>query len=106
MGAAITAIQQMTPASMRATIGALYIFVVNIIGLALGPSATAIVGDTFFPTETGIRYAIVWTAALGFLIAGVLFTIAALKTAKGGTLTAKGDAPPAPFLAAEPSTES
>jgi len=101
VGAAITAIQQMTPAGMRATIGAVYIFVVNIVGLALGPSATALVGDTFFATETGIRYAIAWTAVPSFALAGVLFAVAAARGREPAAEKPGAERPvePAPFLA-------
>ncbi|MEO1310032.1 MAG: MFS transporter [Pseudomonadota bacterium] len=104
VGAAITAIQQMTPAPMRATIGAVYIFVVNIVGLALGPSATALIGDTFYPTETGIRYAIVWVAAVGFFGAGLLFALAASRTRSTPAPAAALE--PAPFLSTGAATDS
>ncbi len=77
IGAAISSLQQLTPNRMRATISALYIFIVNIIGLGVGPTATALVGDTFFPTDTGIRYAIAIVAPVGFALAAILFFYAA-----------------------------
>lgn len=77
VGAAPSALQQLTPGAMRATLSACYIFVVNIIGLGAGPSATAIIGDVFFPFQSGIRYAIVAVAPAGFLLAAGLFFFAA-----------------------------
>ena len=50
-----------------------YIFVVNIIGLALGPTAAALVGDTFFPKGDGIRYALAIVCSLAYLLAVILF---------------------------------
>lgn len=73
IGAAPAVIQQTTPNQMRATISAAYIFVVNIIGLALGPTAAALVGDTFFPKGDGIRYALAIVCPLAYLLAVILF---------------------------------
>ncbi|MEM8694784.1 MAG: MFS transporter [Pseudomonadota bacterium] len=73
VGAAPAVIQQTTPNRMRATISAAYIFVVNIIGLALGPTAAALVGDTFFPEGDGIRYALAIVCPLAYLLAVILF---------------------------------
>ncbi|WP_395074645.1 hypothetical protein [Hyphococcus sp.] len=63
---------------MRATVSAIYLYIVNIIGLGIGPSATAIVGDLFFPFETGIRYATVIVSPFGFFAGARLF-FASLK---------------------------
>ena len=73
IGAAASALQQLTPNAMRATLSAFYLFVVNLIGLGLGPTATAAVGDVFFPFETGIRYATAIVSPIGFFIAAWLF---------------------------------
>ena len=73
IGAAASALQQLTPNAMRATLSAFYLFVVNLIGLGLGPTATAAVGDVFFPFETGIRYAIAIVSPIGFFVAAWLF---------------------------------
>lgn len=73
VGAAPAVIQQTTPNRMRATISAAYIFVVNIIGLALGPTGAAVVGDTFFPEGDGIRYALAIVCPLAYLLAFALF---------------------------------
>lgn len=78
IGAAATAIQQATPNTMRATVSAIYLFIVSLIGLGVGPTATAVIGDLFFPTQTGIRYAILIVSPLGFLAAGWFF-FASLK---------------------------
>jgi len=73
IGAAPAIIQQTTPNRMRATVSAAYIFVVNIIGLALGPTAAAMVGDIFFPEGDGIRYALVIVCPLAYVGAVILF---------------------------------
>ncbi len=78
IGAAPSAMQQLTPNTMRATVSAIYLFIVNLIGLGLGPSATAIVGDLFFPFESGIRYATAIVSPFGFFAGAWLF-FASLK---------------------------
>lgn len=77
VGAAPSVIQQLAPNRMRATISAAYVFVINAIGLGVGPTLTAVIGDTFFPFESGIRYAIVIVAVSGYLIGAILFFVAA-----------------------------
>lgn len=77
VGAAPSVIQQLAPNRMRATISAAYVFVINAIGLGLGPTLTAIIGDTFFPFESGIRYAIVIVAVFGYVVGAILFFVAA-----------------------------
>lgn len=73
IGAAASAIQQATPNTMRATVSAIYLFIVSLVGLGVGPTATAVIGDLFFPTQTGIRYAILIVSPLGFLAAAWFF---------------------------------
>ena len=77
IGAAASALQQLTPNRMRATLSAIYLFVVNLIGLGAGPTATALVGDTFFPFDEGVRYAIAIVSPIGFAIATGLFFLSA-----------------------------
>ncbi|WP_411820882.1 MFS transporter [Hyphococcus formosus] len=73
VGAAVSALQQISPNTMRATLSAAYLFVVNIVGMAFGPTATALIGDVFFPQDGGIRYAMAIVAGLGFVVAVGLF---------------------------------
>jgi len=79
VGAAPSAIQQFAPNRMRATISAAYIFVVNAIGMGIGPTLTAVIGDNFFPFESGIRYAIAIVAPFGYIVGAVLFFVAAKR---------------------------
>jgi MFS family permease len=64
-GVAPAALQQVAPNELRAQMGAMYLFVVNIIGLAAGPTAIALVTDHVFHSDNAIRYSllIVFTAA-------------------------------------------
>lgn len=87
VGAAPTTIQQIAPDRMRGTVSALYVFVVNIVGLGLGPTVTAVIGDRFFPGGDGIRSAIAIVAPAGYAVAAVLFWRAArlLEVEAGST---------------------
>jgi len=73
IGAGASALQQLTPNRMRATVSAVYLFIVNLIGLGAGPTVTAFVGDTFFPFDEGIRFAIAIVSPLSFAVATGLF---------------------------------
>lgn len=57
-GVAPAAIQQITPNEMRAVTSALYLFVVNLIGLGLGPTAVAVVTDYVFRDDMALRYSL------------------------------------------------
>jgi MFS family permease len=66
MGLGPAAIQEVVPATMRGQFSALYLFVVNLIGLGLGPSAVALFTDFAMGDPSLIRYslAVVPTMAL------------------------------------------
>ena len=64
------ALMQVTPNEMRATISALYYFVLSIIGLGLGPTSIALLTDYWFADEGALRYSIA--------IVAVVATVAAL----------------------------
>lgn len=55
-GVAVSAIQQISPNEMRGQISALYLFVVNLIGIGLGPTAVALITDQVFGSDTALRY--------------------------------------------------
>jgi MFS family permease len=64
-GVGPAAIQEIVPNSMRGQVSALYLFVVNLLGLGLGPTAVALVTDYVFRDDQAVRYSllIVTTAA-------------------------------------------
>ncbi|MEE2692004.1 MAG: MFS transporter [Pseudomonadota bacterium] len=100
VGAAVSALQQISPNTMRATLSAAYLFIVNFVGMAFGPTATAMIGDSFFPQEGGIRYAMSIVAGLGFVVAVSLFFLTA-KALKSRVETASDAQKPViagPFL--------
>ena len=59
-GVAPAAITQMMPPNMRGQASAVYLFVVNLIGLGVGPTAIALITDLVFGgVETAVKYSIV-----------------------------------------------
>jgi MFS family permease len=95
-GAAVTAcgsaaLMMITPNEFRAQVSALYYFVINLLGLTLGPSAVAMVTDFGFGYDGALRWslAIVCAAAgvfaLGFLAAHLPRYRAAIAEAEGLT---------------------
>jgi MFS family permease len=72
-GAASAAVQEMTPAPMRGQASALYLFLINIIGFALGPPAVALLTDGVFHDEMMVGYSLFIVTLVGrTLSAGVL----------------------------------
>jgi MFS family permease len=71
-GVAPTAIQQMMPASMRGQASAIYLFILNMIGLGAGPTAVAIVTQHVFKRDDAIQYSLAIVASLSCALAAVL----------------------------------
>lgn len=71
-GAAQAALQEVSPAFMRARITALYLFANTLIGFSLGPSAVANITDYVFGDERAVGYSILVVAILGHLTATTL----------------------------------
>lgn len=57
-GVAPAAIQEIMPNAMRSQASALYLFIVNLIGLGLGPTAVALVTDYVFEDDAAVRYSL------------------------------------------------
>jgi MFS family permease len=57
-GVAPAAIQEIMPNSMRGQASALYLFVITLIGLGLGPTAVALVTDFVFADDNALRYSL------------------------------------------------
>jgi len=71
-GVSAAAIQQMMPNSMRGQASAIYLFVINLIGLGLGPSAVAAATDFIFEDDQAVRYSLVSVATFAHLGAAAL----------------------------------
>jgi len=64
--------QEMTPNQMRAQASALYLFLTNLIGLGLGPTAVALFTDYVFGDPAMIRYSLIAVVVIFNPIAVVL----------------------------------
>jgi MFS family permease len=78
LGAGTAAIAEVTPNRMRAMTSALYLFMVNIIGLVFGPLSVALLTDKYFHDTTMIRYSILIVMVLGTFL-GLFFMYLSLK---------------------------
>ena len=72
--AGIAALMIVTPNQMRAQASALYLFVINLLGLTIGPTGVALFTDYVFRDDAMLRYSVACVAvlaggfAIGFLI--------------------------------------
>jgi MFS family permease len=71
-GVAPAAIQEMMPNTMRGQASAIYLFVVNLIGLGIGPSAIAWTTDFGFHDEAMLKYSILIVTIAAHTVATVL----------------------------------
>lgn len=75
-GAAAAGIQVLTPGPMRAQASALYLFVVNLIGIGMGPTATALLTDRVFGHDAAVANSL-------SLVCGIAPAVAALLLWRG-----------------------
>lgn len=75
-GTAAAGIQEIMPPTMRAQASAIYLFVVNLIGLGLGPSAVAACTDWIFRDETKLNLSLLFVATLAHIGASLLLFMA------------------------------
>jgi MFS family permease len=68
------ALMQVTPNEMRATVSALYYFVISIVGLGAGPTSIALLTDYWFADEAALRYSIAIVAVVATTAAVALMT--------------------------------
>jgi MFS family permease len=78
LGAGTAAIAEVTPNRMRAMASALYLFIVNILGLVFGPLSVALLTDKYFHDTTMIRYSILIVMVTGTFL-GLIFMYLSLK---------------------------
>ena len=75
-GAAAAALQELVPNSMRGQASAVYLFVINLVGLGLGPQLLPLVSDFVFRDETQIHLSLLCVTliaelgAIGLLLSG------------------------------------
>lgn len=77
-GAATAAIQEIMPNQVRALASSIFLFILNIVGIGLGPFLVAFFTDFIFKDENMIRYSLVLLYLLGGGF-GLLFSYLALK---------------------------
>ncbi|MDX9972676.1 MAG: MFS transporter [FCB group bacterium] len=71
-GVAPAAIQEMMPTSMRGQASAVYLFVLNLIGLGIGPTAVALLTDYAFGDVQAVRYSLLLTGVTACVLAAGL----------------------------------
>ena len=71
-GLAPAAIQQMMPNTMRAQASALYLFVINLIGLGLGPTVVATLTEDVFHDKNALHYSLLVVGVFAHVCAIVL----------------------------------
>ncbi len=71
LGPSFAATQSLVPAHMRAIAAAVLLFIINIIGLGLGPQVIGIISDLLYPTfaSESLRYSLVIVAVLNLVAA-------------------------------------
>jgi MFS family permease len=71
-GAATAAVQEVTPNRMRAQVGALYLSVVTLVGLGLGPSVVGVLTSEVYGRDTAVRNSLFWVTVVGLAGAAAL----------------------------------
>lgn len=71
-GVAPAAIQQIMPNGMRGQASAIYLFVVNLIGLGLGPTAVALTTDYVFRNDNAVNYSLLIVATIAHIASTLL----------------------------------
>ncbi len=71
-GVAPAAIQRMMPNTMRAQATAVYLFVINLIGMGLGPTAVAALTEDVFQDKKAVHYSLAIVGTISQAIAGIL----------------------------------
>jgi len=66
---AAAALMRVAPSDMRATVSALFYFVISIVGLGVGPTSVAALTDYYFRDESMLRYSITVVAVVAGLAA-------------------------------------
>ncbi len=74
-GPAPAAIQELMPARIRAVGSAIYLLVLNLIGVGLGPTSIALVTDFIFHDEQQLRYSLALVGATSAGLAALLYTL-------------------------------
>jgi MFS family permease len=71
-GAAVAAVQEITPNRMRAQLGALFVSAMTMIGLGLGPTVVGVLTDRVFGDDAALRYSLLIVTVAGLAGAAAL----------------------------------
>jgi hypothetical protein len=71
-GIAAAAIQQMMPNPMRGQASAVYLFIINMIGLGLGPTAVAVCTQYLFRRDDAVNYSLLVVHLAALSLAAIL----------------------------------
>ncbi|MBQ0719727.1 MAG: MFS transporter [Gammaproteobacteria bacterium] len=74
-GAAPAALQEIMPNQMRGQASAIYLCVISLIGLSIGPTAIALITDYVYGYDEAIRYALAIVPAVAMGLAAILFAL-------------------------------
>ena len=74
-GVGSVALQLITPNELRARVTALYFFLVNLIGLGLGPTSIALITDHVFHKDVALRYSLAVMSAVALPVAAVILLL-------------------------------
>jgi MFS family permease len=75
MGASTSAIQEMMPNQARALASAIFLFILNMIGMGLGPLLVAFFTDSIFKDENAIRFSLMALFIIGGILGLIFYAI-------------------------------
>lgn len=71
-GCAPAGLQEIVPAEMRAQASAIYLFVINMVGLGLGPTAVALATDYIFKDDLAVGYSLLLVGVVSLSLSALL----------------------------------
>jgi MFS family permease len=75
VGVAAAAVMAISPPRMRGQTGAIYLFVVNLIGLSAGPTAVALVTDYLFHDDNSVGLSLLLVTSIAHVLAVLIFLL-------------------------------
>lgn len=74
-GCAAAGLQEVVPAQMRAQASSIYLFVINMVGLGLGPTAVALITDYVFADDNAVGYSLLLVGVVTLLLSALLLRL-------------------------------
>ena len=71
----MTGIVEVVPNAMRGQATAVYLLIVNLIGLGIGPTAVALITDRVFGYDAAVRYSLLIVTVSAFFLAEIFFVL-------------------------------